>query len=81
MVVYEVRAWFSGEECLYTDDPRAADLARAIPEVRVTGQYFRRVESARPFAWDITGPADALAPIMRTCREPALDAAARRSRS
>jgi hypothetical protein len=65
-MVYEVREWFGGERCLYTDDRRVKDLAVQAPNLRVTSSYFRGGNAREPYAWDITGPNEAIAPVVES---------------
>lgn len=66
--VYEVRPWSRGEDCLYTDDPRVVEALQGRGELRLTGRYYRSVGAARPFAWDITGPRDAVEGVVTRLR-------------
>jgi hypothetical protein len=79
-VVYEVRKWFAGDECLYTDDRRVKDLALRTPDLRITAQYFRRQGDVQPFAWDITGPREAIAPIVSSIGGRSADPSSPRGR-
>jgi hypothetical protein len=54
-MVYEVRAWYDGCGCLYTDDIRIKDLAVQSSDLSVTASYFRSTRDTHPFAWDIVG--------------------------
>ncbi len=70
IVVCEVRSWFTGEQCLYTDDPRIKDIAAGSSQLRISSRYFRNQSAKQPFAWDIVGPQGAIAPIVRTFSRP-----------
>lgn len=62
-MIYEIRQWSGEDACLYTDDQRVKDLAIRTPGLVVTSRYFRTVKADHPFAWDIVGPRDLLAPL------------------
>ncbi len=65
-MICEVRAWFGGEECLYTDDPTIKNLAAGSAQLTISSRYFRSGSAREPFAWDIVGPPSAIAPIVRS---------------
>ena len=67
-MVYEVRKWFDGHECLYTDDRRIKDMAILAPDLEIVGRYFRVTDQSQPFAWDIVGSAEALAAVAASFR-------------
>jgi hypothetical protein len=64
-VVYEVRDWFDGNHCLFTDDRRVKELAESSKQLAVVTSYFRRPDDSRPFAWDIAGPSGAIGRLVR----------------
>jgi hypothetical protein len=62
-MIYEVRAWFEGLGCLYTDDVRVKDLAVRSSDLRITTSYFRSSGDTHAFAWDIVGNRDRVSEI------------------
>lgn len=63
-MTYEVRSWYEGNGCLYTDDVRVKDLAVQSPHLKVTAHYFKGPAERTPFAWDIVGDRDELTAIV-----------------
>jgi hypothetical protein len=60
---YELRDWFEGSSCLYTNDRRVKDLALQSADLMVVASYFKTEREMQPFAWDIVGPRPVLAGI------------------
>jgi hypothetical protein len=62
-MIYEVRAWYDGFGCLYTDDMRVKDLAVRSHDLRITASYYRSARDTRAFAWDIVGSRERVSEI------------------
>lgn len=54
-MVYELRRWFDGEYCLFTDDRRLRDYARRDASLHMAGRYYRQLGDAQATGWDICG--------------------------
>ncbi len=67
-MIYELRNWFDGKACLYTDDQRIKDLAIGTAGLSVTARYFSSAKASYPFAWDIVGGRSALERVTSTFR-------------
>jgi len=59
-MIYELRNWFDGNACLYTDDQRVKDLAIGTAGLSISARYFSSAKASHPFAWDIVGRRAAL---------------------
>jgi hypothetical protein len=77
-VIYELRKWYGDLECLYTDDRRVKDLALREPNLQIIASYFRTPAELQPFAWDIVGPRDSIAPIAGQFKQRARASSVRR---
>jgi hypothetical protein len=78
-VIYELRKWYGDLECLYTDDRRVKDLALREPGLEIIASYFKTPAELQPFAWDIIGPHEFIAPIAGQFKQRARTSSMRRS--
>jgi hypothetical protein len=78
-MIYELRKWHDELECLYTDDRRVKDIAIRDPDLQIIASYFRTPSELQPFAWDIVGPRDSIAPIAGQFKQRARASSMRRA--